>query len=212
MTKRVWDQFYKRQKLSKKFGKYIFDYSKPDKDIIRLAPFFKKEKINKILDLGCGEGRNSRFLSGKGFEVIGVDISKIAIQKAKKADNKAKYLNANMKKIPFQKDFFDAIISIQTIFHEQINGIRKTIREISRVTKNQGLVFITLQPVRGNESFMGKKLENGTYIASKGDDKGEIHHFFTKSEILKEFKNFDFIKLYLKPKLNYWYILLKNQK
>lgn len=212
MTKKVWDKFFKDQKNIKKFGKHVFDYSKPDNNIVNLVPFFKKKKIIKVLDLGCGNGRNSKFLSAKDFNVVGIDISKIAIRLAKKQDQKSYYKVADMLKLPFPNNYFDATISIQTIFHELLTNIRKTIKEIIRVNKNKAIVFITLQPVYGNKYRMGQKLEKETYISNTGDDKGEIHHFFTKKEILKEFAKFGFIDFHLEFKKNYWYLLLRNQK
>ncbi len=212
MAKKVWDEFFKKENNSKKFGKHIFDYSKPDKDIVRLVSFLKKERVKKILDLGCGNGRNSNFLAAKNFNIVGIDNSKLAIKKAKHENRKVKYLFADMKKLPFREDFFDAVISTQTIFHGLLKNIRKTIREIKKVTKSNGLVFITLQPMKGNKYRMGKKLEKGTYISTDGDDKGEVHHFFAKAEILKEFQDFDFIDFHLERNLNYWYILMRNKK
>lgn len=211
MTKKIWDNFFENNRSTKKFGRYFFDYSKPDQDIVDLVPVLKRKKMIKILDIGCGEGRNSRFLSDEHFEVVGIDISKIAIQKAKKFDNsRTKYLVADMRELPFFDNSFDAVISIQTIFHGCLRDIRKTINEILRVTKKSGLIFLTLQPIKGNEYRMGKKLETNTYISNSGDDKGEIHHFFDQKEILKEFSKFKIIDLHLEQKNNYWYLLMKK--
>lgn len=208
MTKRIWNNFFKNKKPIKNFGHIFFDYSKPCKDVIELAAFFRQNKVKTVLDLGCGEGRNSRFLSEKKFGVIGVDLSVVAIKKAQLQDNKTKYFVADMKQIPFPDNFFDWIISLQTIFHGRLCDIRKTIAEISRVTKKYGLIFITLQPIKGNEYRMGKKLETNTYISTAGDDNGEIHHFFDKAEILKEFCDFEIINLHLDKENNYWYLLM----
>jgi len=209
---KIWDGFYQNNKTLKTFGKTVFDYSKPDGDIVELAKVFKKEKVKKILDLGCGSGRNCRFLSSKGFAVVGMDISKSAIKQAKKADGKIEYLVADMKKIPFPTDSFDALVSTQTIFHGRLQEIQQTINEIGRVVRNKGVIFITLQPVKGNKHRMGEKLEPNTYISNGGDDKGEIHHFFTKAEILKVFKELEFIDLHFVESNNYWYLLLRNKK
>jgi ubiquinone/menaquinone biosynthesis C-methylase UbiE len=222
MTKRIWEKFWERFFKENKdkicFGKVIFDYSKPDRDIVQLVKLFKKEKVKNILDIGCGEGRNCRYLAQKGFNVTGIDISKLAIKiarkKAKQSNLKIKYIVGDMKKLPsiFPENYFDAVISTQTIFHGTIKDIRKTIEGIRKVTKNGGLVFVTLQPVRGNEYRMGKKIEKGTYISYAGEDKGEIHHFFTKEEIKKEFKKFKILKIFLNKNSNYWYCLFRNQK
>ncbi len=37
----------------------------------------------RALDLGCGRGRNSRYLAGQGFSVVGIDISGLAIAEAR---------------------------------------------------------------------------------------------------------------------------------
>lgn len=37
----------------------------------------------RILDLGCGTGEHARFLAGKGFEVVGVDVSETMLDRAK---------------------------------------------------------------------------------------------------------------------------------
>ncbi len=43
-------------------------------------------KGTKALDFGCGAGRSTRFLSGLGFEPIGVDISPEMVAKAREID------------------------------------------------------------------------------------------------------------------------------
>lgn len=54
-------------------NKYPTDY------LDRILPQLKPDA--KILDLGCGEGRNSLYLATLGFEVYSMDISKIAIER-----------------------------------------------------------------------------------------------------------------------------------
>lgn len=212
MIKKVWDKFFDKNLKTKKFGRHYFDYSKPDADIKKIVHFLKKEGVEKILDLGCGEGRNSKFLSSKNFKVVGIDISKIAIKKAKLNDKKTYYKISDMRSIPYSEGNFDAVISTQTIFHSRLKDIRKTLQQVARVTKNDGIIFITLQPTRGNKYRMGKKIEANTYLSCYGDDAGVVHHFFNKNEIIKEFGMFKMIDLHLDKNNNYWYLLMKNKK
>lgn len=37
----------------------------------------------RVIDLGCGEGRDSVYLAGKGFDVLGVDVSHAALERAR---------------------------------------------------------------------------------------------------------------------------------
>ncbi|MRI58925.1 MAG: hypothetical protein C6H99_05395 [Epsilonproteobacteria bacterium] len=48
-----------------------------------LKRFYHLAKRGKALDIACGMGQNAKFLASKGFEVECVDISKIALSKAK---------------------------------------------------------------------------------------------------------------------------------
>ena len=54
------------------------------KEAITFNPF------SFVLDLGCGEGRNSLFLAKKGFQVTSVDISKVGIRKLQNLSKKEK--------------------------------------------------------------------------------------------------------------------------
>lgn len=68
----------------------------------------------KVLDVGMGEGRNAVFLARKGYTVVGVDISAVAVRKAKKlADEFGVRINtivSPMQKFNPGKESYDAII------------------------------------------------------------------------------------------------------
>jgi tellurite methyltransferase len=38
----------------------------------------------KLLDLGCGEGRNAVYFAKHGFEVLGVDLSEAGLEKTRR--------------------------------------------------------------------------------------------------------------------------------
>jgi 2-polyprenyl-3-methyl-5-hydroxy-6-metoxy-1,4-benzoquinol methylase len=67
MPKEIYDEYYKEKKY--------FGNPYPG-----LVDFFKNTKNKgKVLDLGCGQGRDALFLARQGFSVRGVDISKVGI-------------------------------------------------------------------------------------------------------------------------------------
>ena len=71
-----WNKFYKKKIISNESTFAKFTYAKI------------KNKKGKILDIGCGNGRDSFFFNKKGYDVTGIDISQKAIQKNSKKKKK----------------------------------------------------------------------------------------------------------------------------
>ena len=180
-------------------------FVEPHTDMERLAQLFKEQRIQKILDLGCGTGRHLIFFAKNGFEVYGIDASPKALEIANKW-LKEERLHAELKnhrmehKFPFEDAFFDAIISIQVIHHNLMRDIILTIEEIKRILKTKGMIFITVPILRGgskSEEIDLKEIEKNTYIPQNGPEKDLPHHFFTLEEIRKVFKSFDLKEIYI---------------
>jgi len=80
----------------------VWTESEPPRELVRLI---EDKKINpcKVLDIGCGEGYNSIYLASRGFDVLGIDISKKAIkyakENAKKFKVKVQFKEMNIKDI-----------------------------------------------------------------------------------------------------------------
>ena len=61
--------------------------NKNTKEVINTIRKYKISKHDKILDLGCGEGRDATFLLNKGYNVTAVDYSNEAINKCNELTN-----------------------------------------------------------------------------------------------------------------------------
>ena len=83
-----WNSFYKKNSISSESTFAKFTYRK-----------IKKFR-GKILDIGCGNGRDAYFFNKKGFNVLGVDISQKAIQ----INSKDKIKNLIFKRFDVGKD------------------------------------------------------------------------------------------------------------
>ncbi len=132
---------------------YLFDYEQKvwGGEKIRLNPiyfralrlyyFLKaiKDVRGKVLDVGCGTGD---FVEAVNFyrpdlEVYGVDISKKAIEIARKRVTAGKFVVADAEKLPFKANFFDAIMCFDVIEHVQYPN--KAIAEAKRTLKKGGI-------------------------------------------------------------------------
>ena len=205
-------------KIFKERGKV---FKKPQEDIPKVVKLLKKKDAERILDLGCGSGRHSVYLAKQGFNVYGIDIAKSGIKIAKEW-LKEEDLKADLKirdiyqELPYPDNFFDAIISTQTLHHARIERIRKLIGEMERILKPKGLIFVTVRRALRAKGWKKNKIvihkwkgwkkkkvkykiiDYRTYVPIEGDVKGEIHFNFTKKLIKKEFKNFEIPKIWIK--------------
>jgi len=79
-----------------------WDSGKPD---VHLRRFIEDTKIVpcKTLEVGCGTGTNAIWLAEHGFEVVGLDISPVAIRRAKVKANESK-ANCQFFTADFMKD------------------------------------------------------------------------------------------------------------
>ncbi len=108
------------------------------------------EKINinsntKILDLCCGKGQTTQFLVQKSSQVIGLDASSTAIERAKKVVPEATYVNALAEKMPFSNQDFDLVHSSVALHEMESEQLREIIKEVYRVLKPGGIfAFIDL--------------------------------------------------------------------
>ena len=69
----------------------------------------------KILDLGCGSGRDAKFFSEKGFQLIGIDFSPKLLEIAKKTAPLAQFYEMDMQSLTFEENSFDGIWSCASL-------------------------------------------------------------------------------------------------
>jgi len=102
----------------------------------------------KILDLGCGNGRNLMPFSEKGFECHGVDFSIEMLKNARsyfeKSELKADFQLGELTDIPFEDNYFDYIICVASFHHLNKEKQIKCLEEIKRVLKPGGKIYISV--------------------------------------------------------------------
>jgi malonyl-CoA O-methyltransferase len=113
-------------------------------------------RFNSILEIGCGTGKNTTFLSQIGKKVHAVDFSEGMIQKAKEkvhAENVKFSMMDITNRWMFDDDSFDFIVC--NLVLEHIEDISFVFSEASRVLESKGRFFINeLHPFK---QYEGKK-------------------------------------------------------
>lgn len=101
----------------------------------------------KVLDVGCNTGIILTPLKEIGIDIVGVDISKRDIKKAKESLRQKNLsdecvLVANAKKLPFKTNSFDIIILSDILEH--VSKPEVVAKEAMRVLKRGGLILATV--------------------------------------------------------------------
>ena len=191
------------QEWDKIFEKEGVFFTKPQADMPKVVRLFKKNKVKRILDLGCGTGRHVVYLAKKGFDVYGLDESKTGIKIAKewlkKENLTAGFKLANHYDVlPYKDNFFDAIVSTQALHHGRTKEVEKVISEVCRVLKAGGMIFITVTKKLSKQELenspfpipKSKLIEKNVYVPLEGHEKGLPHFLFNKTRVRKMFAEF----------------------
>jgi len=117
------------------------------------------KRVEKVLEVGCGEGTKLSKLTSKNNTAFGIDISKKAIKLAQKQYPHLQLKIADAENLPFAKDNFDLVFSAFMLEHT-VNP-NKVIDEMIRVTKPGGKVIILAPnygaPNRASPCFKGSR-------------------------------------------------------
>ena len=110
----------------------------------RLTQYLHLHPSSKILDLACGKGRHSRYLSSLGYDVTGVDLSTQSITYAKKFEKENLKFAVHDMCLPYKNAAFNTVFNLFTSFgyfdNEEDN--LRTIKAIKANLSSNGLAVI----------------------------------------------------------------------
>lgn len=129
----------------RKFGYGGFSYnSKYWSEVVKdFSNYYNLSDDSKILDVGCAKGfmLYDFYKLNSNFDLYGIDISKYAIENSV-PEIKKKLQVANVMKLPYEDNFFDLVIAINTIHNLDKNECKIALKEISRVSKKNAFITV----------------------------------------------------------------------
>jgi SAM-dependent methyltransferase len=96
----------------------------------------------RVLDLGCGLGVDLGVLAGLGFETVGVDLSSVAIDRARASQPELEFVVGDVRDVPFETGSFDLLLD-RGCLHYLSTADRPTYeREAWRVLRPGGRLLL----------------------------------------------------------------------
>lgn len=99
-------------------------------------------RSNPIVDIGSGEGQVARYLTDRGFTVIGVDPVAAQVTEAARRGGGSSYVRATADRLPFPSGSFAAAVAC--LVYEHIDEVDAAIAETARVIESGGAFVLLL--------------------------------------------------------------------
>ncbi len=180
----------------------------PAKALLLFSEILSLRGPTKVLDVGCGNGRNSIYAAKRGCEVIAVDFCEAALNELRRrsaascVEERITILNHFIDEpLPLPDGAFDVVLDCYTFCHFlQMDAARKFWREMARLTRPSGyMLSVVFSPEDGYYAqYLGERKEerlvldptNGISKRLYAED--EIKAFFSQDFQICFFSRFEF--------------------
>lgn len=173
------------QRLWNKTHRRTSPENKPEEEIVPFVARLQQPDSGevRILDAGCGKGRNAIYLAQAGFRVYGCDLSPLAIYMAtgqSLAEGAAVTLQiADLRQLPYAAGCFAAIICIHVLPYHLPADILAIAAEFRRVLQPAGRLYVDLLDREDRMYGGGPQIEPHTFL----DEDGMPIHFTRHSDV-----------------------------
>ncbi len=169
----------------------------PNPEVMALVPSLQEWGVRLVLDAGCGAGRHLLPLARAGFRVLGVDLEWSVLREFKphlsRVADSAWLAQGNLQNLPVTAEVFDFVLSINAISHGDTRAFQTYCRELDRVLRPGGFLFIWVSPREAGEMMRQPEtveLEPGTLVKIATPDGKLVHHFPTPESLAAQFPRY----------------------
>jgi SAM-dependent methyltransferase len=162
----------------------------PSKTAEYALKLFKNKNLYNILVPGSGYGRNTKLFSDANYQVVGIEISKSAIDIAQQFNPKTQVFQGSVLDMPFNNEKYDGIYC-HNVLHlflqkERIVFLKKCYKQL----KNGGFAFFSVFSDNEGSFGKGKKIEENTFESKPW----RPAHYFTEIDLIDHFKEYSVIE------------------
>ncbi len=115
-----------------------------------------------VLDLGCGPGQVSQYLTNCGLLVVGMDLSQRMLHVARRRTGMTDVVCGDMRSIPFGPKSFSGVVAYYSVHNLPRTALRSAFDEIHRVLKPSGALVVATHSGEGevySDEFLGHAIK-----------------------------------------------------
>lgn len=135
-------------------------------------------KNAKVLDVGCGAGQKSQYMTQKGISVTGVDFSESMLELAKKNAPKANFVLSDARNLNEISELFDGVLAQAVLLHFPKNETLYMLQTWKNKLKPQGYMYLAVKEVQP-----GQKDENILVEKDYGYEYSRFFSYYTLEEL-----------------------------
>jgi len=173
-------------------------WNTPDKHVAKFSDDYSIGKGDVALDLGCGIGRHSIYLSKRGARVTAIDESAIAVSRLAESAA-ALRLEIDMETCDYlsfrPREKFDYVIAFNVIYHGDAAHFSKSIAKCYELLKPEGALFFTCPSRSDGKYGSGNEVAENTYESLNSLHSGDMHYFACESELKELLCQFAAVKI-----------------
>lgn len=103
-----------------------------------------------ILDIGCGAGVKSKYLSNKGFKVTGMDFSEKMIEIAKREVPNVDFVVGDIYDLDEYKNKFDAVFAQAVLLHIPKEKVMGVLEKFKHKLNPNGVLYLAVKEIKSD--------------------------------------------------------------
>lgn len=114
---------------------------------------------SKILDLGCGPGKDAQFFIDSGYQVTGVDISPQMISLARRLVPKGEFIVSDIESLSLNAQSFDAVWASASLLHVSKQAMPSVLKQLHEALRSGGIFYVSMKKGDGEELTPDERYE-----------------------------------------------------
>ncbi|NDJ85550.1 MAG: methyltransferase domain-containing protein, partial [Chloroflexi bacterium] len=184
----------------------------PDDDVIRCTQRFfggkspEERAALTAFDIGFGTGQHTLYLALEGFQVTGIDVADVAMQRTREklvsARLKADIRQEELSTTSFEDNSFDYVVAWGVLFLKPDTEIGADLRKIYDLMRPGGILLANFRTLNNWFYGLGEQQGNDLYLLDERAEEyqGILYRFFSKDDLAALLTEAGFETVYIEYK------------